>query len=57
MLVARTRALRDHAPIAPQVTDLVKVVIARYPAWAKTHTPGHVNGLQVSTPPARLMGP
>ena len=53
MLVARTRALRDHAPETPQVTALVKVVIARYPAWAKAFNPGHVNGLQVKHAPIR----
>jgi hypothetical protein len=52
MLVARTRALRDHPSTTPQVTELVKVVIARYPAWAKTYTPGHVNGLQVKHAPS-----
>jgi hypothetical protein len=51
MLVARTRALKDLQSATPEVKARVKVIIGRYPGWAKTHAPGHVNGLQVKHVP------
>jgi hypothetical protein len=51
MLVARTRALKDLQSATPEVKARVKVIIGRYPGWAKEHAPGHVNGLQVKHVP------
>jgi hypothetical protein len=42
MLVARTRALRESASAPRETLDRAKIVVARYPAWAKKHVPGHV---------------
>ncbi|MGH7298516.1 MAG: hypothetical protein ACRELB_26485, partial [Polyangiaceae bacterium] len=53
MLVARTRALRESASAPRETLDRAKIVVARYPAWAKKHVPGHVNGLQLKHAPLR----
>jgi hypothetical protein len=51
MLVARTRGLRELPSTTLETRGRVKTVIARYPAWAKEHVPGHVNGLQLKHAP------
>ncbi|MGH7298355.1 MAG: hypothetical protein ACRELB_25670 [Polyangiaceae bacterium] len=53
MLVARTRALRESSSAPRETIDRAKIVLARYPAWAKKHVPGHVNGLQLKHAPLR----
>jgi hypothetical protein len=51
MLVARTRALKNLASVTPEMKSRVKVIISRYPPWAKEHAPGHVNGMQAKHEP------
>lgn len=56
MAVARTRAVKDKgSPVSPAVRDRLKVVIATFPAYAKRHAPGYVNGLQLSHDPEGLL--
>ena len=52
VLVARTRALREHPSPSEATKAKVKEIIGRYPPWAKTYNPGHVNGMQVKHAPA-----
>jgi hypothetical protein len=52
VLVARTRALKDLPSSGDATKTRVKEIIARYPPWAKAHSPGHVNGMQVKHVPA-----
>ena len=52
VLVARTRALKELPSSSDATKTRVKEIIARYPPWAKTHNPGHVNGMQVKHGPA-----
>lgn len=52
-LVARTRALKALPSATPEVKARVKTIIGRYPAWAKEHMPGHVNGMRVMHEPLR----
>ena len=51
MLVARTRALKELPSASDGTKTTVKEIIGRYPAWAKAHNPGHVNGMQVRHAP------
>jgi hypothetical protein len=51
MLVARTRALKELPSASDATKARVKQIIGRYPPWAKTHGPGHVNGMQVKHAP------
>ncbi len=51
MLVARTRALRECPTVTTRVQEQAKIVVSRYPPWAKAHVPGHVNGLQLRHEP------
>lgn len=52
MAVARTRAVKDKGGLlSPGVRDRLKNVIATFPAYAKRHAPGYVNGLQLSHDP------
>jgi hypothetical protein len=53
VLVARTRALKELPSATPEMKARVKVIIGRYPPWAKEHAPGHVNGMQVKHEPVR----
>jgi len=50
MLVARTRVLKE-APSWTETKDRLKEINGRYPPWAKAHTPGHVNGMQLKHEP------
>ena len=50
LLVTRTRAVKDHS-LSADIRAAVKTVISRYPSWAATHNPGHVNGLQLAHTP------
>jgi len=49
-LVARTRAMRDHAS-SESVLPRLKKIRAVYPEWARTYVPGHINGLQLKHTP------
>jgi hypothetical protein len=51
MLVARTRALKELPSMGDATKARVKEIIGRYPPWAKAHSPGHVNGMQVKHAP------
>src|SRR5579883_1632964 len=51
MLVARTRALKEHPSVSADVKTTAKRIINRYPAFASKHAPGHVNGLKVTHTP------
>jgi uncharacterized Zn-binding protein involved in type VI secretion len=51
MLVARTRALKELPSTGDATQARVKQIIGRYPPWAKAHSPGHVNGMQVKHAP------
>jgi hypothetical protein len=51
VLVARTRALKELPPASDSTKAKVKEIIGRYPPWAKEHSPGHVNGMQVKHSP------
>jgi hypothetical protein len=50
-LVARTRALKDLPASDEGLRTRVKAIIGRYPPWAATYNPGHVNGMQVKHVP------
>ena len=50
MLVARTRVLKE-SPSWTETKDRLKAITGRYPPWAKAHTPGHVNGMQLKHMP------
>ena len=52
MLVARGRGLKE-LPSASESWMRVKGILSRFPPWAKTHVPGHVNGMQVKHGPMR----
>ena len=51
VLVARTRSLKEVPSASAGTKAKVKEIIGRYPPWAKAHTPGHVNGMQVKHVP------
>jgi hypothetical protein len=51
LLVARTRALKDHPSATPETAATVKRIIRRYPAWTARNETGHVNGLRVAHAP------
>jgi len=50
MLVARTRVLKE-SPSWTETKDRVKEINGRYLSWAKEHSPGHVNGVQLRHAP------
>ncbi len=53
MLVARTRGLKELPSVSQDTRARLSAIIKRYPPWAKTYNPGHVNGMQVKHSPAR----
>ncbi len=48
MMVARTRGLKERIPLPPGMWGRINQVLIRYPVYAKSAAPGHVNGLQAA---------
>jgi hypothetical protein len=48
MMVARTRGLKERIPLPPGMWGRINQILIRYPVFAKSVTPGHVNGLQAA---------
>jgi hypothetical protein len=48
MMVARTRGLKERIPLPPGMWGRINQILIRYPVFAKSSAPGHVNGLQAA---------
>jgi hypothetical protein len=48
MMVARTRGLKERIPLPPGMWGRINQILIRYPVFAKSAAPGHVNGLQAA---------
>ena len=48
MMVARTRGLKERIPLPPGMWGRINQILIRYPLFAKSAAPGHVNGLQAA---------